>query len=131
MARKNGRREENSARGQAAETAAQDPEVTGGTTQQQNGTRKPPAHEVRIGRIRAVVWENHHQETGRWFSVNLVRTYKQGDQWKQATSLGRDDLLVGAECLRLAFLWIAAQHGSNAQQPADQPPAGNSEDIPI
>jgi len=75
-------------------------------------SRKPPVHEVRIKQIRAVVWENDSDEQGRWFSVTISRSYKQGEEWKTATSFGRDDLLVVAECARLAWLWIAKENGS-------------------
>lgn len=80
--------------------------------QQPNGGRKPPVHECRIGRIRGVVWENDSKD-GKWFSVNITRSYKDGENnWKQATSFGRDDLLVVAEVSRLCFLFIAQAAGS-------------------
>jgi hypothetical protein len=83
------------------------------TEQRGSGPRRP-AHKVRIGRIWGTVWENHH-ESGRWFSVNVTRSYQDGQgQWKSASSFGRDDLLVVAEVCRLAFLWINDQYGNEA-----------------
>lgn len=73
------------------------------------GGRKPPAYECRMGRIRAVVWKNDGKD-GAWYSVSVTRSYKDGEQnWKQATSFGRDDLLVVAEAVRTCWLWIMAQ----------------------
>jgi hypothetical protein len=100
--------------------------------QEQNGhsggTRKPPVHEVRIGRIRATVWENIDDQGNPWYSVTFSRSYKQGDEWKTASSYGRDDLLVVAEVARLAFLFVAAQVITVTKPlPTDKPP----EDIPI
>ena len=75
--------------------------------------KKPPMHEVRIGRVRGVVWENNHAQQGIWYSVTFSRSYKDNDgQWRTATSFGRDDLLTVAEVARLTFLWIAAKGGA-------------------
>ena len=94
--------------------------------------RTPPVHECRIGRIRGVVWRNEGKD-GAWFSVNITRSYKDGnDQWKQATSYGRDDLLVVAEVARLCFLFVAQQNGSKLDgngHASEQQTGG--EEIPI
>jgi hypothetical protein len=66
-----------------------------------------PVHEIRIGKIKAVIWANH-TEGGVRHNVQLRRIFKRDDsaQWESSDSLGRDDCLVGAEVLRLAALWI-------------------------
>ncbi len=79
----------------------------------QGGGRSKPAHEVRAGRIKADVWLNEDNDDRPWFSVVLSRSYKDGEgNWKQATSFGRDDLLVVAECARLAWLYCSQQSAS-------------------
>ena len=40
-----------------------------------------PVHEVRLGRIRAAIWENETQ-VGIRYNVNVARIYKDGEQWK-------------------------------------------------
>ena len=67
-----------------------------------------PAAEVRIGRVKAAIWRNEDSEGGAWFSVQLTRLYKAKaeDEWKSTSSLGRDDLLVGAKVLDLAHTRI-------------------------
>jgi hypothetical protein len=78
--------------------------------------RQRPAHEVRIGRLRATLWANQHPEQGTWYSVTLTRSYKDGQgQWKSAQSFGRDDLLALAEVCRQAFLWVHRQYQSPQQ----------------
>jgi hypothetical protein len=80
--------------------------------EQRSPVPRKPAHKIRVGRIWATVWENHHPETGRWYSVALTRSYQDGQgQWRSAGTFGRDDLLVVAEVSRLAFLWINEQFG--------------------
>jgi hypothetical protein len=80
--------------------------------QQESGGRSPPAHEIRVGSVKATLWENS-SDNGKWFSVTLTRGYKDGQgQWKTAQSFSRDDLLVLSEILRQAYLWIAQQSGA-------------------
>ncbi|MBX9584728.1 MAG: hypothetical protein K2X87_30865 [Gemmataceae bacterium] len=93
------------------------------------GTRKPPAHEVRLGRIRATVWENVSENGEAWFSVTVSRSYKQGDEWRTANSYGRYDLLVVSECCRLAFLWVVSQTVAvRTPLPQTKPP---DEEVPM
>jgi hypothetical protein len=77
-------------------------------------TAKPkvrPVHEVRMGRIRAAIWENE-TENGTRHNVTLSRLYKDGDDWKDSSSFGRDDLPLVAKVSDLAHTWIF-EHGSS------------------
>lgn len=67
-----------------------------------------PAHEIRSGAIRAVIWHNT-SEKGEWYSVNITRSYKAGDEWRETTQFNRDDLLVVSKLADLAFSWIQQQ----------------------
>ncbi len=69
-----------------------------------------PVHEVRLGRIKAAVWENS-TENGTRHNVTLSRIYKDGDQWKDTTSFGRDDLPLVAKVADLAHTWIYTEAG--------------------
>ena len=42
--------------------------------------KKRPVHEVRIGRVRAAIWENE-TENGTFFNVTLSRLYKDGEPY--------------------------------------------------
>ena len=53
--------------------------------------KQKPVHEVRLGRIKAAIWENDTQN-GTRHNVTFTRLYKDGEQWKDSTSFGRDDL---------------------------------------
>lgn len=64
-----------------------------------------PVHEVRLGRIRAAIWENN-TETGIRHNVTITRLYKEGNDWKDSTSFGRDDLPLLAKVADLAHTWI-------------------------
>ena len=80
----------------------------------QNGSpAKAPVHEVRLGRIKAAVWENT-TENGVRHNVTICRLYKDGDQWKDSSSFGRDDLPLLIKVADKAHNWIFNQSGSEA-----------------
>ena len=78
-----------------------------------------PVHEIRIGRIRAAIWEND-TTNGKRHNVSLSRIYKDGEVWKDSSSFGRDDLPLVMKVSDLAHSWIfehsqstgAAEEGS-------------------
>ena len=86
----------------------------------QEAPKQRPAHEVRLGRIKATIWANP-SENGTWYNVTLSRSYKEGDNWKSSPSFGRDDLLVVGKVADLAHSWIH-------QQSQSQQSAGNGQD---
>lgn len=69
---------------------------------------KQPSGKFRIGNVTATVWENG-EKGNTFFSVNLSRSYKDGDDWKNSDSLNHGDLLNGARALQRAESWIAEQ----------------------
>ena len=85
------------------------------TQQQERPSKKRPVHELRLGRIRAAVWENSTQN-GTRHNVTVSRLYKDGDDWRDSTSFGRDDLPLLAKVADLAHSWIFEQPvASNGQ----------------
>lgn len=84
-------------------------------------TKSKPVHEIRLGRIRAAIWENDTQN-GTRHNVTVSRLYKDGDDWKDSSSFGRDDLpLVGKVCDQ-AHTWIfrSAAGTSNGNGSAEE-----------
>ena len=71
-----------------------------------------PVHEVRMGRIKAAIWENETQN-GMRHNVTISRLYKDGESWKDSTSFGRDDLPLVEKVAAQAHAWIFA-HGGDA-----------------
>jgi hypothetical protein len=65
-----------------------------------------PAHEIRFGAVRAAIWRNESQN-GVWYSVTLSRLYKDGEQWRDSSSFGRDDLLLVAKAADSAHTWMS------------------------
>jgi len=80
--------------------------------------KERPAHEVRIGAIKAAIWRN---DTGNGvrFNVTFSRLYKdkEQDQWASTSSFGRDDLLLVAKVADAAHTWIFEQAHEKQDDP--------------
>lgn len=74
-----------------------------------------PAHEVRLGPVKATIWRNEH-ESGVRFNTVLSRIYRDGEQWKATDNFGREDLLLVAKVADAAHTWIYAQGREGAAQ---------------
>jgi hypothetical protein len=86
--------------------------------QPQQQERQRPAHEIRLGRIKAAIWANSTDQGVR-YSVSLTRLYKdQGSgEWRTSSSFGRDDLLLVAQVCQMALVWVFQE----TQETADVP----------
>jgi len=71
-------------------------------------SKQKPVHEIRLGRIRAAIWENKTQN-GSMHNVTITRLYKDDDGWKDSASFGRDDLPLVAKVADLVHTWIFQQ----------------------
>ena len=78
-------------------------------------TKQKPIHEIRLGAIKAAIWENE-TTNGTRYNVTVSRLYKDGDQWKRTESFGRDDLLVVAKVADQAHTWIHSQSQAKEEE---------------
>ncbi len=84
-------------------------------------TKARPVHEVRLGRVKAAIWENETQN-GTRHNVTLSRLYKDGDDWKDSSSFGRDDLPLVEKVAAQAHAWIyGANHSDGRGDAGDEP----------
>ena len=67
--------------------------------------KQKPVHEVRVGSVKAAIWENQ-TENGVRHNVTFERLYKSDDEGKQTQSFGRDDLLVLPKVADQSHTWI-------------------------
>ncbi len=71
--------------------------------------KSPPVFERRLKDIRCAVWRNLSGDGKRqWYSVNLGRTYYQGDEAREAAGSlnGLPDIALGIACLQAAQQFI-------------------------
>ena len=67
-----------------------------------------PAKKFRVGYVTATIWKN--TTDGRdYYSVDVTRTYKEGEDLKNTSSLGHADLLIAANLLQRSNDWIMQQ----------------------
>ena len=66
--------------------------------------KQKPIHEVRLGRVRAAIWENT-SDKGSWRKVTFSRLFKdKSNKWQDSDSFAKEDLLSLAEVARQAAL---------------------------
>jgi hypothetical protein len=84
-----------------------------------------PVHEIRLGRIKAAIWENETQN-GAMYNVTVCRLYRDGMHWKDSGSFSRDDLPLVAKVADRVHSWIfeqnQEQNGSHKQEPNGSSP---------
>jgi hypothetical protein len=83
-------------------------------------TTKKPIREVRLGRIRAAIWENA-TTNGTRHNVTFSRLYRDEEgNWQDSSSFVRDDLPILCKVADRVHTWIFEQvtsTGSNAARP--------------
>ncbi len=77
-----------------------------------------PIHEIRLGRVKAAIWQNE-TEHGTRFSVTITRLYRKDDRWESSTSFGREELPLVTKVSDLAHTWIY-QHGGESASDANE-----------
>lgn len=96
----------------ATKTAPSNGRATNGKAS--SNAKARPVHEIRLGRVKAAIWENETQNGVR-HNVTVSRLYKDDDnQWRDTSSFGRDDLPLVIKVLDLAHDWIF-QSGNSAE----------------
>jgi hypothetical protein len=67
--------------------------------------KQKPAHEIRLGAVKATIWENE-TTNGKRHNVTVAKLYKDGDEWKRTDCFGRDDLPLVSKVADHAHTWI-------------------------
>lgn len=67
-------------------------------------------HEIRRGLIKARISEKK-SKAGVRYSLTVVRLYRNGDEWKESTRLGRDDIPLVRLVLDEAYSWMLTNEG--------------------
>jgi hypothetical protein len=66
-----------------------------------------PVHEIRIGAVRAQVWEQSNE--GSRYRISVSRVKRPGEFDFRADRFDPEDLPLVAEAMDLAHLWICEQ----------------------
>ena len=76
-----------------------------------NTSKKQPVHEIRIGALKATIWQNENT-TGKHHNLTFSRSYKDGETWKSTSSFGRNDMLPLGKLANEAHTWIINQEAT-------------------
>jgi hypothetical protein len=73
------------------------------------GGPKAPVKTLRLGRIKAAIWENETDKQ-KFYNVTFARAYvDEAKNWHDSDSFGRDDLLLVAKLADQAHTFIFEQ----------------------
>ena len=64
-----------------------------------------PRLEIRRGLIKVRIWQRR-SKNGVRYALSVVRLFRNGDQWKESTRLGRDDIPLVRLVLDEAYEWM-------------------------
>ena len=82
-----------------------------------------PVHTIRHRNIKATIWKNQTTK-GPMYDVRITRSYRNGDEWRDTTSFGYDDLMNVAKLLADAHSYITAlRENDRASNPVNKGPA--------
>jgi hypothetical protein len=85
-----------------------------------------PVHTVRHRNIKASIWRNE-TEKGPMYKVSVVRSYREGTEWRDTHSFGYDDLMNVAKLMYDAHSVISELRAKEAIERAKpRPPARNA-----
>jgi len=68
--------------------------------------KNKPAHEIKLGCIRATIWDNGVRDGESSYTAQVTRSYKADNGWKETTSLRREDLPVAVKAMDMAYGWM-------------------------
>jgi hypothetical protein len=74
-----------------------------------------PVFVARHRALKAAVWQNE-SENGTFFNVTVSRSYKDGDNWKDSSSFGYDDVLIVGELLRTCHGFISREMAKASEE---------------
>ncbi len=84
-----------------------------------------PTATVRIGAVKAAIWENRKEGERTRYNVTLSKRYRDAEgQWKTTHSFGRNDLIVIAKVADQAHSRIVEleQSEGSSEQEEHEPP---------
>ena len=83
-------------------------------------TNQKPIKEIKLGSVRAAIWQNALENGRVMYSVTFSRLYKEDGAWRDSTSFGRSELPLLARAAEMALDWIYAQPSVESPQAADE-----------
>ncbi len=74
-----------------------------------------PAMTFRYGAIKCTVWKNQTRN-GPMYNTSVTRSYKDGENWRDSSSFGSEDLPTVAKAFLDAHTWVQEQKASDREE---------------
>lgn len=84
------------------------------STSSKKDTNNKPVNRFQIRGITASVFRNLSDNGIPFFKVSIVRTFKDGEEFRTTTAFNRDDLPIVCEVSRLAWLDVMKREAEEA-----------------
>lgn len=72
-------------------------------------TKKKPVQEIRLGNVRAAVWQNALENGRTMYSVRFSRLFKEEGEWRDSNGFGAAELPLVAQAAEKALEWVDEQ----------------------
>ena len=83
--------------------------------------KKRPTHEIRMGAVKAAIWENEGSNGTKFMTANFHTLYRDRDgNWCRSSSFGRDDLLLLAKVANEAHSFMVLQSSTMSAEPPQE-----------
>ena len=95
------------------------PQATATQNKSEKATNRP-LHTIRYGAVKAAIWRNvvdNGSAPRPIYNVTFSRSYKDGNDWKDSSGFGPDDLLVLAKIANDAHTFIHERCQKETSQP--------------
>lgn len=73
------------------------------TEETEKEVKNQPFLKIKDWPLVVTIWKNKNDKGETFYNTNLARLYKDGDKWKESTSLNSSDLLKASNLLMLAY----------------------------
>ncbi|MBL8820382.1 MAG: hypothetical protein JNL58_30440 [Planctomyces sp.] len=88
-----------------------------------------PKKTIRRRNIKAVIWKNRSREGSLYYTIEIVRRYKNaGGDWEDSKSFSHYDLLLVQKVADLAFDWVYAQEEAERDSETEHDSDDDSEE---
>ena len=79
--------------------------------------KQRPTHEIRMGAVKASIWENASNSGGSFLTASFHTLYRDQDgNWRSSSSFGRDDLLLLAKVANEVHSYMVLQTTATAKE---------------
>ena len=82
-------------------------------------TEAKPANQIRMGQLKATIWENEGAK-GKFYSATIVRLYRTDAGWKETHSFSRSQIALLGELTKRVHDWMQDHETRQDREPGEE-----------